>query len=121
MLKPDQIAPMVWPVDWIYLKTWLSLWLQVSDDVLHVSAGLGLLVLAALALKRPPWTFRPWLVVLATEIANEAYDLVQTTYVTSEGNLAASWHDLWLTMIWPSVILLVFPRWGGTTEPDAPG
>lgn len=111
MLRPDQIAPMVWPIDWIYLKSWLSLWLQVSDDSLHVSGGLLLLILAALVLRRPPWHWRPWLAVLVAELLNEGYDLLQTTYYTAEGNYPSSWHDLWLTMLWPTVILLVFPRW----------
>lgn len=111
MLRPDQIAPRVWPIDWIYLKSWLSLWLQVSDDSLHVSGGLLLLIAAAFALRRPPWHVRPWLAVLVAELLNEGYDLLQTSYETAEGNYPSSWHDLWLTMLWPTVILLIFPRW----------
>lgn len=110
MLKPSDIAAQAGTWDWIYYKTILSLWLQVSDDVLHIHAGLLLLVAAALVLRRAPWDWRPWLVVAAVESANELYDVFQTAYVTDEGNWASAWHDFWLTMLWPTVILLVF-RW----------
>lgn len=99
---------MVRPFDWIYVKSWLSLYLQVSDDVLHMGAGMLVLTLSAFAFRRPPWHWLPWAVVAVTEGANEAFDLIQTTYWTSEGNLPAAWHDYWITLLWPTVILATY-------------
>lgn len=109
MLSPSQIHPQGGPLDWIYYKTILSLWLQVSDDVLHIHAGLLLIVAAALVLRRAPWNWRCWLSAALVEGANELYDVFQTSYVTDEGNWASAWHDFWMTMLWPTVILAVFP------------
>ncbi|MDB5696233.1 MAG: hypothetical protein JWN21_1776 [Sphingomonas bacterium] len=108
-LNTWDIAPQAAGFDWIYWKSWLSLYLKVPDDMLHVQVGLLLLTVAALALRRAPWDWRPWLVTLTIESANEIFDVFQTAYSTSEGNWSSAWHDLWLTMLWPTVILLCFP------------
>lgn len=96
--------------DWIYVKTYLSLWLEAPDDVLHVHAGLLLVTAAALVLRRAPWDWRCWLAAAVPESANELYDVFQTAYSTDEGNWASAWHDWWVTMLWPTVILLGY-RW----------
>lgn len=119
-LNTWDIAPQAAGFDWIYWKTYLSLWLQVSDDVLHMHAGLALLVVAAFLLRRPPWDWRPWLVAAAIEALNEAYDLSQTAYATNEGNWPSAWHDAWLTMLWPTVIVLTFPWLARRIRPAAP-
>ena len=109
-------APAGQPV-WSWMKTWLGTTLGLADDTLHVMTGLLILTLAALTLRRPPWTWRPWAVVLLAEVLNETYDL---THGTDEGNLRDSWHDLWLTMFWPTAVLLVWRRWGAV-RPGEPG
>ena len=101
------------PEYWLSLsfdKWWLSKVLGISDDALHVHGGLLVLMFAALVLRRPPWTWRPWLVVVVFEFLNEFYDLFQGSHPTLEANLRASAHDFWLTLVWPTVILLIFPR-----------
>ena len=98
-----------WP-NWSVNKWRLGQLLGVSDDALHVCAGLGLLLVAGWLLRRPPWHWAPWLVVLLAEVANEAYDLTRPAGATTEANWAAAAHDLWLTLAWPTVILLLFPR-----------
>ncbi|MBN8806926.1 MAG: hypothetical protein J0I47_01610 [Sphingomonas sp.] len=109
-LDPSAIHPQAAHFDWIYYKSWLSLWLHAPDDVLHIHAGLLILVVSAWVLRRPPWDWRPYIIVVAIESANELYDVFQTAYVTDEGNWASAWHDFWLTMLWPTVILVAF-RW----------
>ena len=110
MTAAEHLTPNAGSWDWIYYKSWLSLASGLSDDVLHLFAGMTLLVLFALVLRRAPWHWLPWLGVLVLESANETYDLTQTSYVTGEGNFPAAWHDLWMTMLWPTVILLSFRR-----------
>jgi hypothetical protein len=105
--------PAVW-WDWTFDKMRIADWTGLADDTLHTHAGLLILVLAALLLRRPPWNWRPWLVVLGAELLNEAWDLAQPFYPSDEGNIAASLHDIWVTMLWPTVILLLYPlfvRW----------
>lgn len=101
-------------MNWTYLKGAISDATGLSPDCLHIQSGLLILVLAAMILRRPPWTWQPWLAVLVAETINESYDLLQAVYPTDEHNIPASLHDFWLTMFWPSAILLVFPRLAGT-------
>lgn len=97
-------------LNWTYLKVELSTATGLGDDVIHIHAGLALLLLVAWVLRRPPWDWRPWLVVLVAELINETYDMLQTAFPTGEARLGACIHDFWLTMLWPTVILLLFPR-----------
>ena len=126
-LNTWDIAPQAAGFDWIYWKSWLSLYLKMSDDMLHIHVGLILLIAAAFVLRRPPWHWLPWLSVAAVEGVNELYDVFQTAYVTDEGNWASAWHDFWLTMLWPTAIALTFPwlsrhaaRRGDSSIPAAP-
>lgn len=96
-------------LDWTQDKVGLSQWSGVAPDALHVIGGLAVLVVAAIMLRRAPWHWTPWLAVLVVEGVNELYDLLQTHDPSDEGNIPASLHDLWLTMLWPTVILIVFP------------
>ena len=73
------------------------------------AGALLIVVVTAFILRRPPWNWRPWLAALAIELINETWDLLQPFYPTDEGNIPASLHDIWDTMLWPTVILLLFP------------
>ena len=106
--------------NWSIAKMDLSEITGLPDDALHVLTGMLILTLAAYVLRRPPWTWRPWLVVVIAETVNEAYDLTQTLFPTDEGNLRASLHDFWLTLIWPTLILLLWPRFIGIEHDAGP-
>lgn len=108
-VKTPPAPPTGW-LDWTGDKSWIGEVTGLPDSALHAHFGMAILVLAALILRRAPWDWRCWLTVLAIETANEVYDLLQPFYPTDEGNLAASWFDMWSTMLWPTVILLTF-RW----------
>ncbi len=97
-------APANQPV-WAWMKGWLEVTLGMSDDTLHVMTGLLILTLAALILRRAPWSWWPWAAVLLAETLNEADDL---THGTDEGNWRDSWHDFWMTLLWPTIVLLVW-------------
>ncbi len=111
--------PEIW-WNWIYDKTRISQITGISPDALHVHFSMAILFGAALLFRKPPWNWRPWLVVLVLETANEAYDMLQTMYSTDEGNLRASWHDMWQTMLWPTALLIAVPllrRWWDRPKP----
>ena len=60
------------------------------------------------------------LAAVVAETVNEAYDLTQTWFPTDEGNLRASFHDFWLTLAWPTLILLLWPRFVGLQHDAGP-
>ncbi|MEK9210801.1 hypothetical protein [Sphingomonas sp. 2378] len=105
---PAHPAPPAGWFDWTGDKSWIGRITGLPDSTLHVHAGMAILVLTALVMRRKPWDWRCWLTVLVIETVNEAYDLLQPFYPTDEGNLPASWSDMWETMLWPTVILLTF-------------
>lgn len=94
---------------WNGFKDRLGVELGLSDDTLHMMTGMLILTLAALALRRAPWSRWPWAAVLAAETLNELYDL---THGADEGNYADSWHDFWITLLWPTIVFAVYRRWG---------
>lgn len=105
-------------LNWSFLKSDIDTITGLPDDALHVLAGMLVLLAAAYVLRRPPWTWQAWIVVLIAETINETYDLLQTVVLSDEGNLRASLHDFWLTLLWPTIILLTYPRFVGI-DPDA--
>jgi hypothetical protein len=105
-------------VNWSFVKIDISRMTGVPDDALHVLAGMMVLLIAAYLLRRPPWTWQAWIVVVAAETINETYDLLQTVVPSDEGNFRASLHDFWLTLLWPTIVLLAYPRFVGV-DPDA--
>jgi hypothetical protein len=96
--------------NWTVAKMDLSRLTGLSDDTLHVLTGMLVLTIAAYLLRRPPWTWLPWLATVVAEAINEAYDLTQVIYPSDEGNIRGSLHDFWLTLAWPTLILLLWPR-----------
>jgi hypothetical protein len=109
MTLPDNITlPPDWQ-NWTMDKWRFEQWSGLSDDVLHTHVGLLLLVTAALVLRRAPWHWLPWGIVFVVECANETYDMYQNKILTTENSLKASSHDFWLTLLWPTLILLLFP------------
>ncbi|TPG15868.1 hypothetical protein EAH87_15560 [Sphingomonas koreensis] len=96
--------------NWSITKMDLSKITGLPDEALHILSGMLVLTVAAYLLRRPPWTWQPWLTVFVAETVNEAYDLTQKVFPTDEGNFRASLHDFWLTLVCPTLILLLWPR-----------
>lgn len=97
-------------MDWGFIKRQLGAQLHISDDALHIHASMAILLLVALVLRRPPWTWRAVLVVAIIEAINELYDirsLANDPYY--EGSVFDSLHDFVLTMLWPVVIAATWP------------
>ena len=74
-----------------------------SDRAAHLHAGLAIWLIAALILRAPLRSFRPLIVVMAAEAANECIDRVAH----------GSWRwpdttgDIISTLFWPIVIMLL--------------
>jgi hypothetical protein len=93
-------------LDWEHFKTALSLWTGLERDALHIYAALLLQIGAAAALRRTLASPGPWLIVLAFAIGNEMLDMFQDGIV-EDWERAASLHDLWNTMLAPTLLALL--------------
>ena len=91
---------------WGTYKTFLESVTAVSSDALHIHASISIYLFVALFAGRGLASVKPWLFVLAIELANEWIDLHQPGG-SAEANLAASQHDVLNTMLLPSLILIV--------------
>jgi hypothetical protein len=107
LAAPPPIPPVAW-WNWTLDKVNISNFTNLPADALHIHAGMLIMTLTALLLRRAPWTFWPWFAVCVAETANELYDLFQPYYPSDEGNIPASLHDFWMTLLWPTVIFLLF-------------
>jgi hypothetical protein len=105
---------------WLVKKQWIVSSVNVTDDALHIHGSLLLLFGSAVLLRRRPDNIWSWLFVFGLELFNEYADLYGKT--KGEANIPASLHDVYLTMFWPTLILLLgwffFPRRERTVVPD---
>jgi hypothetical protein len=92
---------------WAQLKLALGDKLGLTPDLLHMRAGMIVLCLAALALRRSPLDWRPWLALLVLECTNEVADLLLEGMGSTEATLGAGLHDLVNTMFAPTLLLLI--------------
>lgn len=92
---------------WQQTKAWLGAVTELPDSTLHALTGMLLLLAGAALLRRVPWDWRPWGLVLALELVNETYDMLNPA--SGEDRLGASLHDLWMTMFSPTLLLLFVP------------
>jgi hypothetical protein len=91
-------------------KLWLVDQLGIAKDALHICVGLAVFLLAAALLRRPLRDWRPLALVLLAAIAGEVWDLFETWNAGERLRWDRSWHDVWLTALWPA-ILFVLARW----------
>ncbi|HWK35345.1 MAG TPA: hypothetical protein VNR91_03705, partial [Sphingomonas sp.] len=61
-------------------------------------------------------SWKPWAVVAVVAVAGEAWDLRDSVVFHTRIDLWANWHDIWNTLFWPTVIMLLArgtPVFGG--------
>jgi hypothetical protein len=102
--------------DFQLAKIWLSEQLGMHKDALHVCVGLALFLIASALLRRPLRDWRPLAVVLVAALAGEAWDLIETWIAGQRLRWGLSWHDIWLTMLWPA-LLFALARWTRLLRP----
>jgi hypothetical protein len=90
---------------WIGYKTWLVDFVGLTNDAMHVHASLLILLLSAAALRRRPDSIWCWLIVFIAELFNEYADL--KGLAPGEASIRASVHDLYNTMFWPTIMLIL--------------
>lgn len=80
---------------------------DLAKDALHVHIGLLVFFVAALMLCWPLGSGKPWAASLTTALAGEIWDITDMTQAGAVLDLAASWHDIWNTMLWPTIITVL--------------
>ena len=106
---------------WIAYKIRLIDYVGLSNDAMHIHMSLLLLFVSAILLRRRPDSLWCWLVVLGAEMFNEYADLSGSA--SGEASIEAALHDLYNTMFWPTIIVVLgrflFPRRLKVTPPDS--
>lgn len=93
-------------MDWEQVKSAISVWTELERDALHIYAAILLQIASAALLRRSLASPLPWLAVLAAALANEALDM-RRDGLFEEWERAAALHDLWNSMLVPTVLLLL--------------
>jgi hypothetical protein len=90
---------------WIGYKTRLVEYVGLTNDAMHVHGSILILFVSAMILRRRPDSPWCWLIVLAAELFNEYADL--KGLAPGEASIDASIHDLYNTMLWPTIIVIL--------------
>lgn len=109
-------------MDWEHVKATISLWTDLERDALHIYAALLVQIGAALLFRRSLASPLPLLAVLAAELLNEVLDTYRD-HVAEAWERAAALHDIWNTMLFPTVLVLLVrfaPRLFAVRRPPPP-
>jgi hypothetical protein len=98
------------PADLQNLKLYLIDLTGLGRDALHVYAGLAVFLFVRLLWRwRGGWMIA-WLAALALASSIEWLDMRAEGQAGVPQPEPAHWHDVWNTMVWPTVLLLI-GRW----------
>jgi hypothetical protein len=89
------------------VKFWLVQHLDLAKDALHIYVGLTLFLGSALLFRWPLRSWKPWAVAAAAALLGEAWDLRDSLAWHTRIDLRGNWKDLWNTLFWPSVLLIL--------------
>ncbi len=81
---------------------WIGNGTGLPDTVLHIHAGLAVLMIARVATGRSLGTWLPWTLVALAEVANEVMDRI----IYGSWRWPDTLNDIAHTMFWPTVICL---------------
>ena len=82
----------------------------LDKDALHIYFGMTLFLLIRLAWRARGGWLAAWIAVLVMACGGEWLDLTAEYSHSAIQPDAAHWHDIWNTMFWPTVLLVV-GRW----------
>lgn len=81
--------------------------LSLAKDALHVYVALIRFLGSAAVFRWCLRSWKPWLVVLAAALIGELWDLRDSVVYGTPIRLSGNWHDIWNTMLWPSVFIVI--------------
>jgi hypothetical protein len=82
----------------------------LGKDALHIYAGLAIFMIVRLTWRRRGGWWLAWIAALALAAGVEWLDMRVLAAGAGIMPDAGHWHDIWNTMFWPTVLLLV-GRW----------
>jgi hypothetical protein len=97
-------------VDFQQIKLLLLESTGLAKDALHIHVGLALFIATRLVWRWRGGWLAAWLVALAVTLGGEWLDALAEDKVHFPTPDGAHWHDIWNTMLWPTVLLLI-GRW----------
>ena len=89
------------------VKLWLVGHVGLAKDALHIYVALTLFFGVALLFRWKPSSWKPWAVVALVALAGEAWDIRDSIAYRTPLDIWANWHDIWNTLFWPSVIVVL--------------
>jgi hypothetical protein len=98
---------------WHQGKLFIEHSLSISHDALHMLVGALLWIALGLLLRRPLYTWRPWLWLLVFTLWNEAVDLWVEQWPDPGQQYGEGFKDLLLTLAVPTVMMMA-----ARTRPD---
>lgn len=98
------------PLDFQQFKVMMLEWSGLAKDALHIYAGLALFLIVRLIWRRKGGWVLAWLATLALACGVEWIDMLAEASNSAIQPDAAHWHDIWNTMFWPTILVLV-GRW----------
>jgi hypothetical protein len=99
-------------------KSWLVTASGLDKDALHIYFGLALFILVRLIWRWRGGWFVAWAAVLAMACGGEWLDITAEASKSAIRPDPEHWHDIWNTMFWPTVLLLI-GRWLQPAPPEA--
>lgn len=88
-------------------KLWLMGTTGLSKDALHIYVGMTVFLGVAILFRLSLRDWRPLAAVFLTAVAGEIWDLLERLQPNQEPFWSSSWHDLWNTMFWPTMLFVV--------------
>ncbi|APG62432.1 hypothetical protein LPB140_06090 [Sphingorhabdus lutea] len=86
----------------------------LGKDAMHVHIGMAIFIIVRLCWRGRGGWFVAWSAALIAALTGEyldyKVDIIQSYKYTGQVPDAEHWHDIWNTMFWPSILLLI-GRW----------
>lgn len=81
--------------------------LGLAKDALHIYVAVIVFFGSCVLFKWKAGQWKPWLLVLAIALLGEAWDIRDTLVYNDKVWLAASWKDIWNTLLVPTVLMIL--------------
>jgi hypothetical protein len=79
----------------------------LEKDALHIYVGMTVYLLTAIVFRLPLRDLRPLAAVFLAAVIGEVLDLFENVAYPEEAIWSSSWHDIWNTMFWPTILCLL--------------